>query len=342
MTELNYHHLRYFWAIAHEQSLTRAAARLLVSQSALSIQLKQLEQRLGHALFERRGRKLLLTEAGRIALDHADTIFRAGDELLSTLQGRPSAALPILRIGSVSTLSRNFQMAFLQPLIEGRQAQVRFSSGGLRELLPQLTAHTLDLVLSNEAVPRDRAAGWQSVLLAQQQLSLVSRPGVGESTGLPAGDVRSGSPSLRQTAPQNARSAPSRRPPKGKRPAPMKRHAFRFPEDLDGQEVLLPSESSSLRASFDVLLSQSNVRPIVLAEVDDMAMLRVLARQTGALALVPPVVVRDELAAGTLIERCTIPTITERFYAITTDRRFPHPLLKDLLSRSIEPFAGPH
>ena len=84
---LNYHHLRYFWAVAHEGNLTRTAQRLNLSQSALSVQIKQLEDRLGHALFERRGRQLHLTEAGRIALDHADAIFSTGQELVATLTG---------------------------------------------------------------------------------------------------------------------------------------------------------------------------------------------------------------------------------------------------------------
>ncbi len=94
MAELNYHHLRYFRAVAHDGNLTRTAERLNLSQSALSIQIKQLEERLGHALFERRGRQLYLTEAGRIALDHADTIFSAGEELLETLKETEEPAAP--------------------------------------------------------------------------------------------------------------------------------------------------------------------------------------------------------------------------------------------------------
>ena len=88
---LNYNHLRYFWAVAHDGSLTRAAERLNLSQSALSVQIQKLEHQIGHALFERRGRKLQLTEAGQIALDYADTVFAAGDELIGTLRG-PAAA----------------------------------------------------------------------------------------------------------------------------------------------------------------------------------------------------------------------------------------------------------
>jgi LysR family transcriptional activator of nhaA len=290
MAELNYHHLRYFWAIAHERHLTRAAQRLHVSQSALSVQLKQLEERLGHALFERRGRRLELTEAGRIALDHADAIFRTGEELLSALKGRARGAEPaVLRVGSAATLSRNFQRQWLAPLLGRPDVRVVLHSASPRELLAQLAAHTLDVVLSNEAVPRDRASGWQCRLIAQQPVSLVSRKPRGRS-----------------------------------RP-------FRFPQDLADAPLLLPGQGSGIRHAFDALLDDAAVRPRVLAEVDDMAMLRLLARETGALTLVPPVVVHDELAQGVLVERCTLGAIAERFYAITLQRRFAHPLLAPLL-----------
>lgn len=294
MADLNFHHLRYFWAIAHERGLAKAAARLHVSPSALSIQLKQLEERLGHALFERRNRQLHLTEAGRVTLEHADTIFAAGDELLATLKGRPRARASVLRVGSSATLSRNFQLRLLQPLLGRGDVQIRLESGGLRELLIHLGAHQLDMVLSNESVPRDRATGWHSTLIAEQPVSVVSA-----------------------------------------RPRGGKGQKLIFPQGLQGQTMLLPGANSALRSAFDLALQQAGVDIQVLAEVDDMAMLRLLARDTGALALVPPVVVQDELASGKLVERCRIPQITERFYAITAQRRYPHPLLKDLLEQPL-------
>ena len=176
MGRLNYHHLRYFWAIAHERSLTRAAERLNVSQSALSIQLRQLEEQLGHALFERGGKRLALTESGRIALDYADTIFRAGDELVSTLEGRGAAGRQVLRVGSVATLSRNFQLELLRPLLGRADVEIVVRSGTLRELLAQLDAHTVDIVLANMPVPRDSQTSLYSHLLAEQPVSLVARP----------------------------------------------------------------------------------------------------------------------------------------------------------------------
>lgn len=83
MADFNYNHLRYFWAVAQNGNLTRTAERLNVSQSALSVQIRKLEERLGHPLFERRGRQLHLTEAGRITLDHADAIFATGTSCLA-------------------------------------------------------------------------------------------------------------------------------------------------------------------------------------------------------------------------------------------------------------------
>jgi LysR family transcriptional regulator, transcriptional activator of nhaA len=286
---LNYHHLRYFRAIAHERSLTRAAERLSVSQSALSIQLKQLEQRLGHALFDRVGKRLELTQAGRIALDYADTIFRTGEELVSTLQGRGAEGRRALRVGAVATLSRNFQLELLRPWLDREDVELVVRSGTLPELLAQLAAHTVDVVLSNQAVPRDAVTGLHSLLLDEQPVGLVGRP--------------------------------------------VRGARFRFPEDLRTVPVLLPSLQSSLRPGFDLMLEQAGIRPRIQAEVDDMAMLRLLARESAAVALVPLVVVQGELEDGTLVERCRIPQIHESFYAITPRRRFPNPLLRELLAR---------
>jgi LysR family transcriptional activator of nhaA len=290
MSDLNYHHLRYFWGIAHEGKLTQAAERFNVSQSALSTQVKKLEDQLGHALFEREGRGLKLTEAGRIALDYADTVFQAGEELLSTLEGRTGTERKVLRVGAITTLSRNFQIALLRPLLDRGDVELVVRSGTMRELLSQLEAHVVDLVLSNHPVARDAKSSWHSHLLQVQPVSIV---------GPPAPDAQE----------------------------------FRFPEDLATMPILVPSLDSDVRVAFDRLLELAGIRPTIVAEVDDMAMLRLFARDSDCLALVPPVVVRDELRDGILVERRKIPEITESFYAITQSRRFPNPLVKELLQR---------
>ncbi len=291
MATLNYRHLSYFRAIAHGGGLSRAAEHLNLSQSALSVQLGKLEQQLGHPLFERVGKRLVLTEAGRIALDYADTVFQAGDELVSTLQGRPLDRRQAFRVGALTTLSRNFQLEFLRPLIGREDVELIVKSGTLRELLTQMEVHAIDVVLSNTAPGHDAKAGFRSHLVDQQPVALVGRPAA-------------------------------------------RLEGFRFPDGLRTEPVVLPNADSEIRIGFDRAIERSGVRPIILAEVDDMALLRLLARESEGLTLVPPIVVRDELASGILVEVCAVPGLTESFYAITQKRRFPNPLLTELIARS--------
>ncbi len=294
MRDLNFNHLHYFWSVAHEGSLTRAAERLNLSQSAVSVQIQKLERQIGHPLFDRLGKKLILTEAGQIALDYADTVFKAGDELISTLRGRPLASRQILRVGALTTLSRNFQLEFLRPLIGRADVELIVRSGTLRELITQLETHAIDVVLANSAAPRDSRSLLRNYLLNEQPVSLVGRP-------------------------------------------PRRKPRFRFPEDLRKEPILLPSLDSDIRVAFDRILELAGIRPIILAEVDDMAMLRLLAREREGVTLVPPIVVRDELKTGTLIEHCRIPEVTEKFYAIVQKRRFPNQLLARILKVAPDP-----
>lgn len=289
MKELNLHHLRYFHAVAHEGNLTRAAERLNVSQSAVSTQIRQLEERLGQPLFERRGRSLFLTEAGHIALDHADAIFAAGEELLNTLTERPSGRRQVLRVGALATLSRNFQIDFLRPLVGRDDIEIVVRSGVLGDLLHNLEAYRLDIVLANISPPRDAATPWISHKIAEQPVSLIGTPErIGAHTAL---------------------------------------------ADLLAREpLILPTIESSIRSGIDALFDRLHIRPRIAAEVDDMAMIRLLAREGAGLAVVPPIVVRDELDNGRLVEANRFPKLTETFYAVTLSRRFPNPLLRELFT----------
>lgn len=106
---------------------------------------------------------------------------------------------------------------------------------------------------------------------------------------------------------------------------------FRFPEDLAGVKLLLPGHSSDIRAEFDMLCEQLHVKINIFAEVDDMAMLRLLARDSGGVALLPAVVVQDELQTGVLQQYCVVPKVFENFYAISVERKFQSALMKKLL-----------
>jgi len=297
MARLNYLHLHAFWAVAREGHLTRAAERLHVAPSALSTQIRQLEDQLGQLLFERSRRQLRLTEAGQLALGYAESIFNAGNELLSLLREGQGPGRQVLRIGAVATLSRNFQENFLRPLIGRDDVELLLQSGSLDDLLGRLQVHTLDLVLASQAVDGTGDAPWRCRRIARQPVSLVGPSGV---------------------------------------------EPFDFPNDLATRPLLLPSRAHGIRAGFDLWCEQRGLRPPVRAEVDDMAMLRLLARDAGAPALLPTVVVQDELRSGVLRELAVVPGLHEQFYAITVKRHFAPPLLKSLLSQGeAEVLAGP-
>lgn len=287
MMQFNYNHLRYFQAVAREGHLGRAAQKLNLTQSALSVQVRSLEERLGHRLFERAGRRLHLTEAGRIALDHAEIIFATGEDLVSTLResGRDRA---ILRVGAQATLSRNFQLSFLQPLLGRRDVEIVLRSGSPADLLRGLSTHLLDVVLTNQPPVADGERNLLIHKIAEQPVSIVgSRDLVGVGGSL--ADLLS-----------------------------------RLP-------LVLPIVGSALRDDLDALFDRLGIVPNVAAEVEDMAMMRLLVRESVGLACLPPIVIRDELAQGLLVEAAVLPSLYERFYAVTLERRFKNPLLSSLI-----------
>jgi LysR family transcriptional regulator, transcriptional activator of nhaA len=288
MAQINLHHLRLFRAVATDGTLTGAARRLNLSQSALSTQIRALEAMLGHDLFDRKGRGLVLTEAGRIALDHAEAIFRTAEDLTATLR-ETGRARRMLRVGALATLSRNFQMQFLRPLVGRADVEVVLRSGSQPELLRGLEALELDVVLTNLAPLREPGDAWLVHRIDEQPVSLIGTPA----------RVRAG---------------------RG------------LAELLAAEPLILPAPGSALRTAFDGLAARLGAVPQVAAEADDMAMLRLLAREDAGLAVIPPIVVLDELAQGVLVEALRLPGISETFLAVTRARRFPNRLVAELLA----------
>lgn len=286
---LTYSHLRYFWAVAHDGNLTRAATRLHVSQSAVSVQIRKLEEELGRPLFARQGRQLVLTDAGRIALEYADSIFALGDRLTSALGTSRQPSRQTLRVGALATLSRNFQLSFITPLLRRPDITLALRSGSLPALLRQLRDHRLDVLLTNVLPPRDTDVPWLPQQMADEPVALV-----------------------------------------GHRRRVKKRRAWTTL--LATEPLILPSPDSVLRGSIDALLDSRGIEPRVVAEVDDMAMIRLLVRDNAGLAVLPPIVVRDELSQGVLQEVSRLPGIRETFYAVTLKRAVPDPLLTEVLA----------
>jgi LysR family transcriptional activator of nhaA len=294
MSILNLHHLRLFRAVAREGTLTGAARALNLSQSAVSTQIKALEASLGHDLFERRGRNLEITEAGRIALDHAEDIFRTADHLTATLKSTEEQRR-VLRVGALATLSRNLQMAFLAPILGRDDVEVVLRSGTQEALLRALEGLSLDVVLTNLLPARDAASPYLVNRVDDQPLSLVGSP---------------------QRAAQCGNSVA---------------------EIVAAHPLILPTPETALRAGFDALLDRlgldkQGIVPRIAAEADDMAMMRLLTRGDVGVGVIPPIVVQDELEAGTLVELRRLDDLHEIFWAVTTRRRFPNPLVSEVMA----------
>ena len=285
---LNFKHLRYFHAVAHDGNLTNAARRLNVSQSALSTQIRLLEESIGHDLFERRGRRLELTEAGRVALNYADGIFETANEMMATFAGGSAQARRHLRVGAVSTLSRNFQIRFLSPMLARDDVHLVVHTGALPQLAKALEAHELDILLTNRLPFRDSNTNWTAHLVDETPVSLI-----------------------------------------GTQPVDPAKVSLR--DLLTTARLVVPAKDSGVRADFDLLVERLGILPNIVAEADDMAMLRLLLRAGTGVGLAPSIVVRDELETGMLHDLMTIPGLTESFYAMSQLRRFPNPLVSQLL-----------
>ena len=289
LDQLNFHHLFYFWRVAKLGHLTRAAEDLHTSQSALSAQIRQLEDRMGEDLFYREGRRLVLTDTGQLVLSYAENIFGLGQEMLGRLQGQ-SQGITRLRVGSVATLSRNYQENWIRPLLKESSLVFTLESGLLEDLLARLVQHQLDVVLANETVPTNPERPLHCHFLGSQPVSLVGPRSV------------------------------------------WKANSLRMPEDLQGMDVAVPGPRHAVRAQFDALCATVGVTPRLRAEVDDMAMLRLIARDSGWLTVLPEVVVQDELRGGSLVAVGQSHQLQERFYAITTPRRNRTDMVERLLT----------
>jgi LysR family transcriptional activator of nhaA len=285
---LNYHHLRHFWMIARHRSMTRAAEKLKISQSTLSEQLGELEAWLGQSLFDRRGRELHLTDAGRVALEHAETIFTTGHELMTRFRQSDQNRQRVLRIGAVGPLSKNLQFDFIQPILADTRTKVVVVAGALDELTRQLHEHKLDLVLSNIPLRADQENNVFNHLLGEVPVFLV------------------GGKKLKVARP-------------------------RFPQFLKDVPLFLPSRQSDVRADFDLILANAGVEPFVHAEVDDMALLRLLALSGEGLALVSKIVVERELQSRKIKFMLRVPGLAEKYYALTVRKRFQNAWLGEIV-----------
>jgi LysR family transcriptional activator of nhaA len=284
MEWLNYHHLLYFWAVAREGSVTRASQQLRLAQPTVSGQLKALEDALGEKLFERTGRRLLLTDVGRVVFRYADEIFSLGRELQDTLKGRPTGRPIRFTVGVADAVPKLVAYRLLLPALSlPEPVHVVCREDKPERLLAELSAHSLDLVISDAPVGAGAKGRAYSHLLGETPVAFF------------------GSAALASA------------------------HRRGFPRSLDGAPVLLPTEGSSLRRSLDQWLDAEGLRPRVVGEIEDSALLKVFG-QAGVGLFPAPVAIEAEVRAQfgvKLVGR--VDAVKERFYALSAERKLKHP-----------------
>jgi LysR family transcriptional activator of nhaA len=283
-SDLNYHHLLYFWAVAKEGSLRRASEVLHVSQPSISAQLKQLEESLGAPLFTRTTRRLILTDTGQTVLEYAEEIFSLGRELLTAVRQEPGQRPLRLHVGVADSVPKIVVRQHLTPVFElGRLVRVICREGALEELITQLAAHRLDAVLADEPST--------SALRVRTFNQRVSTSDV----------VICAAPLLAQ------------------------RLTKEFPRSLDGAPAILPVGEMALRRQLERWFESHRVRPRVVAEVEDTALLTDLGAQ--GLGFVPVYsAVLDEIARSSRFRKLGIAKgLKMEVFVITAQRRLQHP-----------------
>ena len=284
MEWLNYHHLRYFWAVAKEGSLKKAADKLHVSQPSISEQLKELEEALGEALFRRSGRSKALTDAGQIAIRYAEEIFGLGAELMRAVKQRPGARSLRFYVGVADAIPKLVVNDILKPALALPQTvHIICREGKMEDLLAQLAAHRLDIVLADEPASSSLKFRAFTHLLGESGVTFCAAPKL-------AARLRRG-----------------------------------FPASLHEAPALLPTENTALRRSLEQWFQQRQIRPRVVAEFDDAALMKVMAVDEKGFAPIPTVVAAEAITRYRLQRIGITEECKEQFYAITAERRIVHP-----------------
>ena len=284
MEWLNYHHLRYFWTVAKEGSLARAAGKLHVSQPSISEQIRELESAFGERLFQREGRNNKLTGAGQVVFGFAEEIFALGRELMNAVKQRPGTRTVKLSVGVVDSFPKLVTNEILKPVFALPQAvQVICREGKLDDLLAQLAAHRLDLVLADE--PASSSVNFKvfSHALGESSITLCAE---------------------------------------AKLATKLKRN---FPRSLDQAPALLPVENTSLRRSLETWFREQNVKPNVVAEFEDLALMKVMAAEGRGFIAVPTVALKEAVSRYQFRSLGQATDCRVQFHAITAERRLAHP-----------------
>jgi LysR family transcriptional activator of nhaA len=283
MEWLNYHHLLYFWVVAREGSVTKAAAELRLGQPTISAQLRTLEERLGEKLFRRVGRNLVLTDVGRDVLRYADEIFSLGRELLDTVRGRRKGPIRFV-VGIADVLPKLVAYQLLKAALALPEAiRIICREDKAERLLTALAAHTLDLVLTDAPPAPGSSIKVFTHVLGECGVSFCA------TTKL------------------------------------ARKHQRGFPRSLGAAPLLLPTDNTALRVALDRWFEEQSIRPQVVAECEDSALLKVFG-QSGMGIFPVPTVTENEVRRQYRVESLgRVDAVRVRFYAISLERRLRHP-----------------
>jgi LysR family transcriptional activator of nhaA len=288
---LNFKHLRYFAEVARRGSVTGAARALFVSPQTVSGQIQELEESVGQALFDRVGKRLVLTSTGETALDYANAIFALGDELNAVLKGAARPRTIVLRVGITDSVPKLQTIAALEPLIERHRNELELvcQEGRYSELLGRVAAADLDLVLADAAVPASLARSLHSVVLAESGLSFL---------------------------------APS---------SLAARMKGRFPENLHEMPFLSGSGANSVLAqTLEAWFVRHSIRPRIAGHIDDSALLKGFAHSGLGVVAVPSSIEREVVDQYRLKVVGRTEEVRQPLFLVRARVRRPHPLVAEL------------
>jgi LysR family transcriptional regulator, transcriptional activator of nhaA len=284
MEWLNFHHLRYFYVVAREGGLRRAAEKLGVSQPSISSQLRLLEEALGEQLFRRTSRALALTDTGRLVFHYAESIFATGRELLSAVRQKTVQRASPVYVAVTDAVPKLVGGELLKPMFAlEQQFRITCREGKIDELLPQLAQHRLDIILADEPAPSSAKFKTFNHSLGVCGVTFCAGPKL-------AAKVRRG-----------------------------------FPRSLDGVPALLPAENTALRMILERWFDEHGIRPQVVAEFEDAALMKEVA--CGVEGVFP----LHSVTLGEAAKRFGFKKIgvaegcRAEFFAITIERRLKHP-----------------
>ncbi len=288
---LNLKHLRYFAEVARGGSVALAASRLHVTPQTISSQVQELELSIGQPLFDRVGRRMVLTSAGATALDYANAIFALGDELGAVLRGGGLAKRIALRVGVTDSVPKLMTVAAMQPLIQQHRKRLELLcvEGSFTELLGRVAAGELDLVLADSAVPANLSRSLQARVWADSGTSFMA-----------ARELQ----------------------------ASLQRH---FPASLEGAPYLAGATPTSLLGqAIEAWFTRHDVRPHVAGRIDDSALLKGFAQRGLGFVAIPQSIEAAVARQYGLRVVGRTPDIRHSFYWIRTRARRVHPLVAEL------------